>query len=159
MPAVRSPVTNCVTRATIVGNICNASPAGDTLGASLAFEGVLHIHGSDGMRQESLANFFLGPGKTRLKAGDVAIALHLPPPPAGSKGTYLKLGRNKLSDLSIVGVTALGYPESCRAVGLSLPTGPGLGCSCAFRGERSRSIPGQYTHHVRFHPGSGVPGS
>jgi carbon-monoxide dehydrogenase medium subunit len=99
------------TRATIVGNICNASPAGDTLGASLAFEGVLHIHGSDGMRQESLADFFLGPSKTRLKAGDVAIGLHLPPPPAGSKGIYLKLGRNKLSDLSIVGVTALGYPE------------------------------------------------
>src|SRR5512136_34584 len=34
------------TRATIVGNICNASPAGDTLGASLAFEGILRIHGS-----------------------------------------------------------------------------------------------------------------
>ncbi len=99
------------TRATIVGNICNASPAGDTLGACLAFEGVLHIHGSDGMRRESLANFFLGPGKTRLKDGDLAIALHLPPPPAGSKGTYLKLGRNEISDLSIVGVTVLGYPE------------------------------------------------
>jgi aerobic carbon-monoxide dehydrogenase medium subunit len=99
------------TRATIVGNICNASPAGDTLGASLVFEGVLHIHGSDGMREEPLADFFLGPGKTRLKAGDIAIALHLPPPPAGSKGTYVKLGRNKLSDLSIVGVTVLGSPE------------------------------------------------
>jgi carbon-monoxide dehydrogenase medium subunit len=99
------------TRATIVGNICNASPAGDTLGASLAFEGVLHIHGSDGMRQESLANFFLGPGKTKMKPGDVAVALHLPVPPVGSKGIYLKLGRNKLSDLSIVGVTALVYPE------------------------------------------------
>jgi carbon-monoxide dehydrogenase medium subunit len=99
------------TRATIVGNICNASPAGDTLGAGLAFKGVLHIHGSDGIRRESLANFFLGPGKTRLNAGDVAIALHLPPPPAGCKGIYLKLGRNKLSDLSIVGVTAFGYPE------------------------------------------------
>jgi len=104
-------------RATIVGNICNASPAGDTLGASLAFEGVLHIQGSDGMRQEPLATFFLGPGKTTLKAGDVVIALHFPPPSAGSKGVYIKLGRNKLSDLSIVGVTALGHPES------SLPSG------------------------------------
>jgi carbon-monoxide dehydrogenase medium subunit len=104
-------------RATIVGNICNASPAGDTLGASLAFEGVLHIQGSDGMRQEPLASFFLGSGKTTLKAGDVAIALHLAPPPAGSKGVYIKLGRNKLSDLSIVGVTALGYPESSALSG------------------------------------------
>ena len=100
------------TRATIVGNICNASPAGDTLGACLAFEGVLRIQGPGGLRQEPLATFFLGPGRTTLKAGDVAIALLLPPPPAGSKGVYLKLGRNKLSDLSIVGVTAMGCPES-----------------------------------------------
>jgi carbon-monoxide dehydrogenase medium subunit len=98
-------------RATIVGNICNASPAGDTLGACLAFDGVLQIHGADGMRRESLADFFLGPGKTRLKVGDVVLALQLPPPPKSSTGTYLKLGRNKLSDLSVVGVTALGYPE------------------------------------------------
>jgi CO/xanthine dehydrogenase FAD-binding subunit len=104
-------------RATIVGNICNASPAGDTLGASLAFEGVLHIQGSEGMRQEPLVNFFLGPGKTTLKAGDVATALLLPPPPAGSKGVYFKLGRNQLSDLSIVGVTALGYPDSSATSG------------------------------------------
>jgi carbon-monoxide dehydrogenase medium subunit len=99
-------------RATIVGNICNASPAGDTLGACLAFEGILHIQGVNGMRHESLASFFLGPGKTTLKVGDVAVALHLPPPPVGSEGVYSKLGRNKLSDLSIVGVTALGYPHS-----------------------------------------------
>ena len=98
-------------RATIVGNICNASPAGDTLGACLAFDGVLQIHGPGGMHWESLENFFLGPGKTRLKAGDVVIALQLPPPPSGSKGAYLKLGRNLLSDLSIVAVTAFGYPE------------------------------------------------
>jgi carbon-monoxide dehydrogenase medium subunit len=97
-------------RATIVGNICNASPAGDTLGACLIFDGQLQIHGPGGMRRELLADFFLSPGKTKLKAGDVAIALQLPPPPMGSKGAYLKLGRNKLSDLAIVAVTAFGYP-------------------------------------------------
>jgi carbon-monoxide dehydrogenase medium subunit len=104
-------------RATVVGNICNASPAGDTLGAILAFEGVLHIHGADAIREELLANFFLAPGKTILKAGDVAITLQLPPPPSGSIGMYIKLGRNKLSDLSIVGVTALGYPDPNAASG------------------------------------------
>ena len=105
------------TRATIVGNICNASPAGDTLGASLAFDGVLHIQGADGLRQETLASFFLGPGKTTLKAGDIVVALQLPPPPSGSRGVYLKLGRNQLSDLSIVGVTALGYPDPAAPSG------------------------------------------
>lgn len=105
------------TRATVVGNICNASPAGDTIGACLVFNGVLHIHGVNGPRQEPLAEFFLGPGKTTLKPGDVVTAIHLPLPPKGCAGMYLKLGRNKLSDLSIVGITVLGYPDS------SLPSG------------------------------------
>jgi CO/xanthine dehydrogenase FAD-binding subunit len=100
------------TRATIVGNICNASPAGDTIGACLALDGVLYIHGVNGPRQESLGSFFLGPGKTTLKPGDVVTAIHFPLPPKGCAGTYLKLGRNQLSDLSIVGVTALGHPDS-----------------------------------------------
>lgn len=100
------------TRATIVGNICNASPAGDTIGACLLFDGVLQIHGVNGLRQESLSKFFLGPGKTTMKPGDVVTAIHFPIPPKGCQGTYLKLGRNKLSDLCIVGVTAVGYPDS-----------------------------------------------
>jgi carbon-monoxide dehydrogenase medium subunit len=100
------------TRATIVGNICNASPAGDTIGACLLLDGVLHIEGGNGPRQEALRGFFLGPGKTTLKAGDIVTAIHLPIPPKGAAGVYLKLGRNQLSDLSIVGVTALGYPDS-----------------------------------------------
>ena len=105
------------TRATVVGNICNASPAGDTIGGCLALDGMLHIHGIDGPRQEPLTNFFLSPGKTTLNVGDVVLAIHFPLPPEGCIGTYLKLGRNKLSDLSIVGVTVLGYPDSDTSSG------------------------------------------
>jgi len=100
------------TRATVVGNICNASPAGDTIGACLVLDGVLHIHGVHGPRQERLASFFLGPGRTKLETGDVVTAIHLPLPPKGCAGVYLKLGRNQLSDLSVVGGTALGHPDS-----------------------------------------------
>src|SRR5512139_3540304 len=49
------------TRATIVCNICNASPAGDTIGACLIYEGVLHIHGVSGLRKAPISEFFLGP--------------------------------------------------------------------------------------------------
>jgi carbon-monoxide dehydrogenase medium subunit len=105
------------TRATIVGNICNASPAGDTIGASLVLGGVLKVHGVGGFREEPLATFFLGPGKTVLKAGDIVTAIFFPLPPNGSAGTYIKLGRNTWSDLSIVGVTAYGYPDSTAASG------------------------------------------
>jgi CO/xanthine dehydrogenase FAD-binding subunit len=100
------------TRATVIGNICNASPAGDTIGACLVYDGLLDIHGVDGPRQEPLTAFFLGPGKTTLKPGDIVTSINLPLPPAGCRGTYLKLGRNKISDLSIVGVTAFGWPDA-----------------------------------------------
>lgn len=105
------------TRATVVGNICNASPAGDTIGACLVYGGVLKIHGVDGFREVSLSDFFLGPGKTILRPGDIVTAIRLPLPPAGNAGTYIKLGRNTWSDLSIVGVTALGYPDPDTASG------------------------------------------
>ncbi len=106
------------TRATIVGNICNASPAGDTIGATLLLDGLLNIYCEQGMRQEPLSTFFLGPGETILQTGDIVTSIQFPLPPHGSKGRYLKLGRNKLSDLSIVGVTAVGYPDADTVSGL-----------------------------------------
>lgn len=105
------------TRATIVGNICNASPAGDTIGACLLLDGILNIHGIDGPRQEPLAAFFLGPGKTKLKAGDIAMSIQFPLPPEGLVGKYIKHGRNKASDLALIGVTAVGYPSAATASG------------------------------------------
>jgi carbon-monoxide dehydrogenase medium subunit len=98
-------------RATIVGNICNASPAGDTIGACLVLNGTLRIHGVEGEREEPLSAFFVGPGQTSLMAGDIMTAITLPVPPKGYKATYVKLGRNAIGDLAIVGVTALGYPD------------------------------------------------
>jgi CO/xanthine dehydrogenase FAD-binding subunit len=99
------------TRATVVGNICNASPAGDTTGACLLLDGVLAVHGVDGLRREPLKSFFLGPGRTVLNPGDIVIAIYFPLPPQGAAGCYLKLGRNQASDLAIVGVTAYGAPD------------------------------------------------
>lgn len=106
------------TRATIAGNICNASPAGDTIGACMILGGRLHVHGPDGQREEPLETFFLGPGKTVLKPGDITIAVTLPPPISGSVGRYIKLGRNAIGDLAIVGVTVLAYPDETTHSGI-----------------------------------------
>jgi carbon-monoxide dehydrogenase medium subunit len=99
------------TRATIVGNICNASPAGDTIGACILLGGVLNLHGEDGERQVPLSHFFIGPGETVLRAGDIVTSIQFPPSTPGLVGKYVKLGRNQSSDLAIVGVTAIGYPD------------------------------------------------
>jgi CO/xanthine dehydrogenase FAD-binding subunit len=99
------------TRATIVGNICNASPAGDTIGICILLGGILNIHRVEGNHQEPLGTFFKGPGETVLRAGDIVTSIQFPPPPTGLKGKYLKLGRNNSSDLAIVGVSVVGYPD------------------------------------------------
>lgn len=104
-------------RATICGNICNASPAGDTIGACITMGGVLTVHSVTGFRQEPLTTFFLGPGKTILKPGDIVTAISFPILPAKSAGIYRKLGRNTLSDLSIVGVTVFAYTDVSAASG------------------------------------------
>ena len=104
-------------RATVIGNICNASPAGDTIGTCIALDGVLNIHSVSGMKQIPLSSFFTGPGKTVLQPGDIVVSITLPVPPNGFFGVYKKLGRNTISDLSIVGVTVLGYPCKENASG------------------------------------------
>jgi len=105
------------TRATIAGNVCNASPAGDTIGACLLLGGALKVHSVAGYRQVPLGGFFLGPGSTVLQPGDIVTAIQFPPPIIPDGGTYIKLGRNQKSDLSIVGVTAYGFADRTTASG------------------------------------------
>ncbi len=105
------------TRATLVGNICNASPAGDTIGPCITLESVLQIHGVSGVRQEPLRTFFHGPGKTVLLPGDIVTAITFPLPPPNYAARYIKLGRNAIGDLAIVGVTALSYPDNSTPSG------------------------------------------
>jgi carbon-monoxide dehydrogenase medium subunit len=99
------------TRATMGGNLCNASPAADTAPAALVLEANLILHGRRGERVVPISEFFLGPGKTALKPGEFLLRIEIPPAPKGAVGRYLKLGRNAHGDLAIVGVAVLGYPD------------------------------------------------
>lgn len=98
-------------RATVVGNLCNASPCGDTIGPCMVYQGDASVVGPEGSNSVGLAHFFTGPGETILEAGNIVQSIHLPPPPAQSRGRYLSIGRNKLADLAIVAVTVLAFPD------------------------------------------------
>jgi carbon-monoxide dehydrogenase medium subunit len=104
-------------RATLVGNICNASPCGDTIGPSILYGGEVNILGPGGKRIIPLEAFFLGPGKTVLDEGEIVQSISFPVPTKGNKGTYVCIGRTKLADLAIVGVTVLAYPKDQNASG------------------------------------------
>ncbi len=105
------------TRATMGGNLCNASPAADTAPAALVLGANLIVYGRQGERCLPLDEFFIGPGKTALKRGEFLLRIEIPPLPKGAVGHYLKLGRNAAGDLAIVGVAALGYPDKRSASG------------------------------------------
>jgi len=98
-------------RATLVGNLCNASPCGDTIGPCLVYGGNLYLVSSYGERTVELCHFYRGPGKTDLKPGEIVTSITLPVPPLKCAGKYLSIGRNKLGDLAIAAVTVLAYPQ------------------------------------------------
>lgn len=104
-------------RATLGGNLCNASPAADTAPAMLVFEASLIAHGEKGERAIPVADFFKGPGENALRKGEFLIRIEIPVPPVGSKGRYLKLGRNTEGDLAIVGAAVMGYPDPSTSSG------------------------------------------
>jgi len=104
-------------RATLGGNLCNASPAADTAPATLVLEGRIVLYGPDGEREVPATEFFLGPGKTARGPAEIVTAIRYPLPPKGAAGRYLKLGRNKVGDLSIVGVAVFGFPDETAPSG------------------------------------------
>jgi CO/xanthine dehydrogenase FAD-binding subunit len=95
-------------RATIGGNLCNASPCADTAPAVLALEAEFVLYGPQGERTVAASDFFIGPGKTVLQPGELMMTICFPPPPARAAACYLKLGRCRSGDLSVVSVAVLG---------------------------------------------------
>jgi carbon-monoxide dehydrogenase medium subunit len=99
-------------RATIGGNICNASPSADTVPALLVLGAMAWVFGGGEEKAVPLDTFFTGPGKTMLGPGNILTSIQVPLPPAGSAHRYLKLGRVRAADLALVGVAVLGFPQA-----------------------------------------------
>ena len=110
-------------RATIVGNVCRASPSADALPPLIADGAQVVIHGGNGKRQVALEDFFTGPGKTLLKPDELVIELRVPPPAPRTGKVYLKHGRRKAMELATVGVAVSLSEEDIRIVlGAVAPT-------------------------------------
>jgi aerobic carbon-monoxide dehydrogenase medium subunit len=104
-------------RATIGGNICNASPAADSAPALICYGAEAVIYGPEGERRVSVEDFFRGPGTSALGSGELLTAIELPPSPVGSAGRFLKLGRTTVGDISVMNVAVLGWPDDSQSSG------------------------------------------
>ena len=120
-------------RATIVGNVCRASPSADTLPPLIADRATLLVQGPDGQRRVSLEDFCQGPGRTALRPDEIVTHLLVPPPSPHTGKVYLKHGRRAQMELATVGVAVTltlqpswgrcanpAYEYRCKEVGIML---------------------------------------
>ena len=91
-------------RCTIVGNLCNASPAADSVPALVAAGAVARVAGPSGTREVPAIKIPTGPGKTSLAKGEIIEAVVLPKPEARAGDAYLRFIPRTEMDIAVVGV-------------------------------------------------------
>ncbi len=90
-------------RCTLVGNLCNGSPAADSVPAMIAAGATVTVIGPGGSREIAVEDVPAGPGKTSLKKGEVVSAVTLPPRGAGGGDAYLRFIPRTEMDIAVVG--------------------------------------------------------
>jgi len=93
-------------RASVGGNLCNASPAADSIPALIVHEAVCLIANQDGRREIPVEHFCTAPGKNAMESGEFLVAVKVPPSPANFGSHYLRfIPRNEM-DIAVVGAGA-----------------------------------------------------
>jgi CO/xanthine dehydrogenase FAD-binding subunit len=90
-------------RATLAGNLCNASPAADSVPALIAAGATCVVAGSNGRREVPVESIATGPGRTSLKPDEFIVEFHLPKRPPRSSDAYLRFIPRTEMDIAVVG--------------------------------------------------------
>ncbi len=106
---------------TLGGNMCNASPAADMVPPLMVLNANVEIAGPSGHRKIAVEDFFVGPGRTVLERGELVESVNLPQP--SGESAFVKLGRRRASNLSVVCVAVSLGIEGGRVSKLRLSVG------------------------------------
>jgi CO/xanthine dehydrogenase FAD-binding subunit len=90
-------------RASFAGNLCNASPAADSVPALIAARASCLIAGPDGRREAPVEAIVTGPGRTSLTKGELIVEFHLPKPKPHQSDAYLRFIPRTEMDIAVVG--------------------------------------------------------
>ena len=110
-------------RASMGGNLCNASPAADTVPALIAARATCTVAGPRGRREVAVEDVCTGPGRTSLAPGEFVVSFHLPARPARSGDAYLRFIPRTEMDIAVVGVgvsLTLDLQGACTQAEVSL---------------------------------------
>jgi CO/xanthine dehydrogenase FAD-binding subunit len=91
-------------RASIGGNLCNSSPAADSVPPVIASGAIARIIGPNGTREVPVEQIPVGPGKTSLAKGEFIVSFLFPPRPAHASDAYLRFTPRTEMDIAVVGV-------------------------------------------------------
>jgi aerobic carbon-monoxide dehydrogenase medium subunit len=91
-------------RASAGGNLCNGSPAGDSVPALVAAGAIVTLQGPNGRREMPVEQVPAGPGRTHLLPGEILVSFTLPPRAKGSSDAYLRMIPRTEMDIAVVGV-------------------------------------------------------
>jgi len=126
--------------ATVGGNICRASPSGETLAPLLVLEAKAKLAFSDGEKSEGFHSLFLGPGKTTLGSEGLLTEIEVPYPPPGSRGVYLKHAVRGAMDIAMVGVAVLVRPDASNTSLEDVRIGLGAVAPTPIRATKAESM-------------------